>query len=84
MPVWSVTEIAEVAECVQTAILYRLTAVLMCAYRIAPIMGAGYHTIHHTTYQHNYGHYFIYIDKLFGTLEDPDDFARRQAGGKVQ
>ena len=29
-------------------------------------MGAAYHTIHHTTYKHNYGHYFIYMDKLFG------------------
>ncbi|KAK9835622.1 hypothetical protein WJX74_004446 [Apatococcus lobatus] len=39
--------------------------------RVEPIMGAGYHTIHHTTYQHNYGHYFIFMDKLFGTLQVP-------------
>nr|DAD35403.1 TPA_asm: hypothetical protein HUJ06_006043 [Nelumbo nucifera] len=36
-----------------------------------PIMGAGYHTIHHTTYRHNYGHYTIWMDWLFGTLRDP-------------
>ncbi|KAK9867777.1 hypothetical protein WJX84_008157 [Apatococcus fuscideae] len=40
--------------------------------RVEPIMGAGYHTIHHTTYQHNYGHYFIFMDYLFGTLKVPD------------
>lgn len=26
-----------------------------------PVLGAGYHTIHHTTYKHNYGHYFIFM-----------------------
>lgn len=36
-----------------------------------PIMGAGYHTIHHTTYRHNYGQFFVYMDKIFGTLQDP-------------
>ena len=36
-------------------------------------MGAGYHSIHHTTYQHNYGHYFVYMDWLFGTLEWPEE-----------
>ncbi|KAK9802700.1 hypothetical protein WJX73_008596 [Symbiochloris irregularis] len=46
--------------------------------RIVPIMGAGYHTIHHTTYQHNYGHYFIYMDRFFNTLEDPDEFSSKQ------
>ncbi|KAG2316273.1 hypothetical protein Bca52824_019395 [Brassica carinata] len=35
---------------------------------IWPIMGAGYHTIHHTTYKHNYGHYTIWMDWMFGTL----------------
>lgn len=23
--------------------------------QVEPIMGAGYHTIHHTVYKHNYG-----------------------------
>ena len=41
---------------------------------IMPIMGAGYHTIHHTTYKHNYGHYTIYFDYLYGTLTHPEDF----------
>ncbi|KAF6165671.1 hypothetical protein GIB67_012568 [Kingdonia uniflora] len=36
-----------------------------------PVMGAGYHTIHHTTYRHNYGHYTIIMDWLFGTLREP-------------
>ncbi|KAL4179043.1 hypothetical protein AMTRI_Chr13g85280 [Amborella trichopoda] len=36
-----------------------------------PVMGAGYHTIHHTTYRHNYGHYTIWMDWMFGTLSDP-------------
>lgn len=40
---------------------------------IWPIMGAGYHTIHHTTYRHNYGHYSIWMDWMFGTLQDPRD-----------
>lgn len=35
------------------------------------IMGAGFHTIHHTTYKHNYGHYTVFFDWLFGTLRDP-------------
>ncbi|KAJ0840433.1 putative delta(7)-sterol 5(6)-desaturase [Helianthus annuus] len=36
-----------------------------------PVMGAGYHTIHHTTYRHNYGHYTVWMDWMFGTLRDP-------------
>lgn len=39
-----------------------------------PIMGAGYHTIHHTTYKHNYGHYFIFMDYLMGTLTTPEQY----------
>ncbi|KAK9105806.1 hypothetical protein Scep_022650 [Stephania cephalantha] len=39
--------------------------------KIWPIMGAAYHTIHHTTYRHNYGHYTIWMDWMFGTLRDP-------------
>ncbi|KAL8171531.1 hypothetical protein V2J09_023335 [Rumex salicifolius] len=39
--------------------------------KIWPVMGAGYHTIHHTTYRHNYGHYTIWMDYMFGTLRDP-------------
>ncbi|CAI5477484.1 unnamed protein product [Closterium sp. Yama58-4] len=36
------------------------------------IMGAKYHTIHHTTYRHNYGHYTVLFDWLFGTLHSPE------------
>jgi len=39
--------------------------------KLWPVMGAGYHTIHHTTYRHNYGHYTIFMDWLFGTLQTP-------------
>ncbi|KAK6923539.1 Fatty acid hydroxylase [Dillenia turbinata] len=39
--------------------------------KIWPVMGAGYHTIHHTTYRHNYGHLTIWMDWMFGTLRDP-------------
>eukprot|EP00958_Prasinococcus_capsulatus_P012232 scaffold1216_cov357-Prasinococcus_capsulatus_cf.AAC.12 len=35
-------------------------------------MGSGFHTIHHTTYKHNYGHYTVLFDWLFGTLRYPD------------
>lgn len=41
---------------------------------MAPIMGAGFHTIHHTTYRHNYGHYFTYMDKAFGSLVTPAEY----------
>lgn len=46
--------------------------------RCDPIMGAGYHTIHHTTYKHNYGHYFVYMDKFFGTLVTPEEYEAEQ------
>ncbi|KAM0832084.1 hypothetical protein ACQ4PT_065121 [Festuca glaucescens] len=41
--------------------------------KVWPVMGAGYHTIHHTTYRHNYGHYTIWMDSLCGTLQKPED-----------
>jgi len=47
--------------------------------RVAPVMGAGYHTLHHTVYNKNYGHYFTYMDKLHNTLFTPEeDEERRQ------
>jgi len=48
-----------------------------------PVMGAGYHTIHHTTYKHNYGHYTIWMDWMLGTLRDPEDDSCQRAQ-KVQ
>ncbi|KAF7134736.1 hypothetical protein RHSIM_Rhsim08G0083200 [Rhododendron simsii] len=33
--------------------------------KLWPVMGAGYHTIHHTTYRHNYGHFTIWMDWMF-------------------
>jgi lathosterol oxidase len=46
--------------------------------KVWPILGARYHTIHHTTYKTNYGHYFIFMDKIFGTLETPEDYEKKQ------
>ena len=43
-------------------------------HRIEPILGAGYHTIHHTAYKYNYGHYTTIMDRWFGTLLTPDDY----------
>jgi lathosterol oxidase len=37
-----------------------------------PMMGSGYHTIHHTTYIDNYGQYFTLMDWLHGTLHVPE------------
>lgn len=57
---------------------------------IWPIMGAGYHTIHHTTYKHNYGHYTIWMDWIFGSLKVPlaeqDNFKEKSnvRNGNVQ
>ena len=42
--------------------------------QVRPIMGAKYHTIHHITYRHNYGHYFTFMDRLFGSHLAPEDF----------
>lgn len=51
--------------------------------KLWPVMGAGYHTIHHTTYRHNYGHYTIWMDWMFGTLRDPVAEDVDVAGKKV-
>jgi len=34
--------------------------------QVPPLLGAGFHTVHHITYRHNYGHYTTYMDALFG------------------
>jgi len=55
--------------------------------RAAPIMGAGFHAIHHTTYKHNYGQYFTYADAAHGTLVTPAEYAAgkvRKGGGGVE
>ena len=36
-----------------------------------PIMGAKYHTIHHTHYHYNYGQFFTFWDSYYGTLKLP-------------
>lgn len=42
--------------------------------KVWPVLGGGYHLIHHTSYKHNYGHYFTYMDWLFNTLETPEEY----------
>ncbi|KAJ6793389.1 delta(7)-sterol-C5(6)-desaturase-like isoform X1 [Iris pallida] len=51
--------------------------------KLWPVMGAGYHTIHHTTYRHNYGHYTIWMDWAFGTLRHPEEEDQFMKKGKV-
>lgn len=53
-------------------------SVCVCVCRIAPVMGAGYHTLHHTVYNKNYGHYFTYMDKLHDTLFTPEEDEERR------
>ncbi|XP_034689716.1 delta(7)-sterol-C5(6)-desaturase-like isoform X4 [Vitis riparia] len=36
-----------------------------------PLMGGGYHVIHHLSNRHNYGLYTIWMDWMFGTLSHP-------------
>ncbi|KAL6781587.1 Delta(7)-sterol-C5(6)-desaturase [Auxenochlorella protothecoides] len=51
--------------------------------KVPPVMGAYYHTIHHTMYNKNYGHYFTFVDRLFGTLLTPEDYRAMIAERKV-
>jgi len=37
-----------------------------------PIMGAKYHTVHHTHYHYNFGQFFTFCDYVFGTLKVPE------------
>nr|XP_043639096.1 delta(7)-sterol-C5(6)-desaturase-like [Erigeron canadensis] len=46
--------------------------------KVWPVMGAAYHTIHHTTYHHNYGHYTVWMDWAFGTLRHPAEYETKQ------
>lgn len=49
-----------------------------------PIMGAGYHLIHHTSYKHNYGHYLTFCDWMFGTLKRPPTYKADSKSVKAQ
>lgn len=42
--------------------------------RMDPIMGAGYHKLHHLKYTVNHGHYFWYMDRIFGTVLFPEEY----------
>mmetsp|Transcript_16805 Transcript_16805/g.43963 ORF Transcript_16805/g.43963 Transcript_16805/m.43963 type:complete len:380 (-) Transcript_16805:600-1739(-) len=50
--------------------------------KVYPIMGAGYHTIHHTSYKHNYGHYTVFFDQLYGTMLTPEEEQEEKAARK--
>jgi lathosterol oxidase len=50
--------------------------------KVWPILGAKYHTIHHTNYKTNYGHYTIFMDQMFGTLLHPEEEETKK--GKTQ
>mmetsp|Transcript_37720 Transcript_37720/g.43082 ORF Transcript_37720/g.43082 Transcript_37720/m.43082 type:complete len:376 (-) Transcript_37720:38-1165(-) len=41
-------------------------------FNIDPIMGAKYHTVHHTHYVYNYGQVFTFCDRFWGTFREPD------------
>ena len=43
----------------------------------ATLLITSTHTIHHTDYKTNYGHYFTYMDYIFGTLLPPDEYKAR-------
>ena len=45
--------------------------------QVFPIMGAMYHTIHHTLYNYNHGHYTVLFDWMFGTLLTPEAYESR-------
>ncbi|CAM9233390.1 unnamed protein product [Discosporangium mesarthrocarpum] len=38
-----------------------------------PIMGAKYHTVHHTHYHVNFGQFFTFCDRYWGTLKRPEE-----------
>ena len=45
--------------------------------QVFPIMGAMYHTIHHTLYKFNHGHYTVLFDWVFNTLLTPEEYERQ-------
>lgn len=47
-----------------------------------PLMGAQYHTIHHTHYHYNFGQWFIFCDYIFGTLRSRKDIEEMKNKGK--
>lgn len=47
-----------------------------------PLMGAQYHTIHHTHYHYNFGQWFIFCDYIFGTLRSRKDLDEIKKAGK--
>ena len=51
------------------------------------VMGARYHTVHHTHYMYNFGQVFTFADWWWGTLREPDgkttDKQRGGVGGRA-
>lgn len=40
-------------------------------WNVDPVMGSKYHTVHHTHYIYNYGQFFTFFDRYYGTLRVP-------------
>ena len=51
-----------------------------------PIMGAKFHTLHHTHYTVNYGQFFIFCDWFWGTLKVPErnEFDKKASKATVE
>ena len=41
-------------------------------WNVDPVMGAKYHTVHHTHYIYNYGQVFTFCDRFWGTFRNPE------------
>jgi lathosterol oxidase len=46
------------------------------------VNGAAHHTIHHTKFNYNYGQYFTFWDRVFGTYMDPHKYFPYKEDGK--
>ncbi|CAM9110593.1 unnamed protein product [Phaeothamnion confervicola] len=46
-----------------------------------PVMGSKYHLVHHTHYHWNYGQFFTFCDRYWGTLRRPEDIRNYRVPG---
>lgn len=46
------------------------------------VNGAGHHYVHHRDFKYNYGQYFTWCDRLFGTYKDPVEPTTTLENGK--
>ncbi|RDX66259.1 Delta(7)-sterol-C5(6)-desaturase 1, partial [Mucuna pruriens] len=71
--VWQRCLVVENDEALLFIVVIWTTNIHDCIHGKLWLVCAGYHTIHHTTYRHNYSHYTIWMDWMFGTLCDPEE-----------